>query len=178
MKNKKGFTLVELTLSIVFISVLLIGIASLVIHMTTIYQKGLSMRAVNVSGQQIIEDIERAVNGASYIVDITKADTNKDGYIDDNESKAAMKDYFFEAIKTDTGAQRYGALCISNYTYVWNTPESLNSDDGGVWINGERYRFARIPDPAHNAIKTLRTPLLTWMAMKRLKSSSMPRLNQ
>lgn len=152
MKNKKGFTLIELSLSIAFISILLIGIASIVIHMTSIYQKGLTLRAINEVGQQIMEDMTRAVNGASYIVDVSKADENGDGYIDDKESKEAIKTYFFEATKSDMGneVQRYGALCISNYTYVWNTAEVLNNErKDGVWINGERFRLARFPDPEH-----------------------------
>lgn len=154
MKNRKGFTLIELSLSIAFISILLIGIASIVIHMTSIYQKGLTLRAINEVGQQIMEDMTRAVNGASYIVDVSKADENGDGYIDDKESKEAIKTYFFEAVKNDAthkDVQRYGALCISNYTYVWNTAEVLNSDrkEDGVWINGERFRLARFPDPEH-----------------------------
>ena len=74
VKTKSGFTLIELTLSIAFIGVLLLGIATLVMHLSSIYQKGLSIRAVNSTGQQIIEDIERAVNGASYIVDVSKID--------------------------------------------------------------------------------------------------------
>lgn len=162
MKAKKGFTLVELSMSIIFISVLLIGIASLVIHMTSMYQKGLTLRAINASGQQIIEDITRAVNGASYVVDVSKADDNGDGYIDDVENKKAIKTYFYESKAGDE--QKYGALCISDYTYIWNARISLyNQVNGkmdedsynGVWISNDggdsyqRYRFARIPDPAH-----------------------------
>lgn len=162
MKTKKGFTLVELSMSIIFISVLLIGIASLVIHMTSMYQKGLTLRAINATGQQIIEDVERAVNGASYVVDVSKADANGDGYIDDAENKEAIKTYFYESKAGDE--QRYGALCISDYTYIWNARISLyNLVNGkmdedpysGVWISNdggntyERYRFARIPDPSH-----------------------------
>ncbi len=162
MKTKKGFTLVELSMSIIFLSVLLIGIASLVMHMTSMYQKGLTLRAINASGQQIIEDITRAVNSASYIIDVSKADADGDGYISDAENKEAVKTYFYESKKDDE--QKYGALCISNYTYIWNTRLSLYdeingemSEDptSGVWISNDggksyqRYRFARIPDPSH-----------------------------
>ncbi len=147
MRNKKGFTLIELTLSIAFIGVLLIGIASLIMHLSHIYQKGLSLRGVNYSGQQIIEDIEKTLNGASFIVDISKVDTNSDGYIDDAESKDALKYYFVEALNPD-GTQKYGALCLADYTYIWNTASTLQVD-AGVTINGVRYRMARIPDPLH-----------------------------
>ena len=145
--NKKGFTLIELTIGIAFIGVLLIGIASIIMHMSSIYQKGLSLRAVNASGQQIIEDIEKALTSSSYVADISRMDTDDDGYLDDAESKAALDQYFFQALGED-GLQKYGAFCLANYTYVWNTAHTIEAG-GGVTINGIRYRLARFPDPTH-----------------------------
>ena len=144
---KKGFTLIELTLSMAFIGVLLLGIASVILGLSSIYQKGLSLRAVNASGQQIIEDINKAVNSASYVADIAKIDEDKDGFISDEESKKALEGYFFQALDGDN-LQRYGAFCIANYTYVWNTAKTLQAGTG-VTINGVRYRLARFPDPNH-----------------------------
>ena len=165
-QRKKGFTLIELSMGIAFLGVLLLGIANMILHMSRIYQKGLSLRAVNASGQQIIEDIDKTLTGSSYVADISKIDTNNDGYIDDNESKAALSDYFFEALGSD-GQQNYGAFCLANYTYVWNTARTIEAKKG-VTINGVRYRLARFPDPTHlqcnkepgndgegNAIKTI-----------------------
>ena len=146
--NKKGFTLIELSIGIAFIGVLLLGIASMILHLSSIYQKGLSLRAVNASGQQIIEDIEKALNSASYAADISRTDTNNDGYIDDIENKAALSQYFYEAIDPDDGLQNYGAFCLANYTYVWNTARTIEANKG-VTIKGVRYRLARFPDPNH-----------------------------
>ena len=146
--NKKGFTLIELSIGIAFIGVLLLGIASMILHLSSIYQKGLSLRAVNASGQQIIEDIEKALNSASYAADISRTDTNNDGYIDDIENKAALSQYFYEALDPDDGLQNYGAFCLANYTYVWNTARTLEAGKG-VTIKGVRYRLARFPDPTH-----------------------------
>jgi type II secretory pathway pseudopilin PulG len=146
--NKKGFTLIELTLSIAFIGALLLGIASIILGLSSIYQKGLSLRAVNASGQQIIEDINKAVNSASYVADIARIDENHDGFISDEESKKALDGYFYEAVNVNDQTQNYGAFCIANYTYVWNTARSLQNGTG-VTINGVRYRLARFPDPNH-----------------------------
>ncbi len=145
--NQKGFTLIELSIGIAFIGVLLLGIASMILHLSHIYQKGLSLRAVNASGQQIIEDIHRAVNSASYVADVSRIDTNGDGIVSDDENKAALAGYFFASLNSDK-TQRYGAFCIADYTYVWNTASSLEGGIG-VSINGVRYRLARFPDPAH-----------------------------
>ena len=145
--NKKGFTLIELAIGIAFIGVLLLGIASMILHLSSIFQKGLSLRAVNSSGQQIIEDIEKALNSSSYSADISRIDTDGDGYINDEENKASLHTYFFEALGED-GLQNYGAFCLANYTYVWNTARTLEAGTG-VTVNGKRYRLVRFPDPTH-----------------------------
>lgn len=145
--NKKGFTLIELSIGIAFIGVLLLGIASMILHLSSIYQKGLSLRAVNSIGQQIIEDIEKSLNSASFVVDISKVDNDEDGYMDDEESKAALKQYFFEALGSDQ-LQNYGVFCMAEHSYVWNTARTIEAGKG-VTINGVRYRLARFPDPNH-----------------------------
>jgi prepilin-type N-terminal cleavage/methylation domain-containing protein len=145
--NKKGFTLIELSLGIAFIGVLLLGIASMILHLSHIYQKGLSLRAVNASGQQIIEDIEKSLNSASFTVDISKVDTDGDGYMNDAESKAALSQYFFEALGSDQ-LQNYGVFCMSDHSYAWNTARAIEAGKG-ITINGVRYRLARFPDPTH-----------------------------
>ena len=50
--TKKGFTLVELSLAIVFISILLLTIGFLTVHITSVYQKGLAMKAVNATAKE------------------------------------------------------------------------------------------------------------------------------
>ena len=52
---------------------------------------------MNASGQQIIEDINKAVNSASYVADIAKIDEDHDGFISAEERKNALEGYFFEA---------------------------------------------------------------------------------
>ena len=58
---KKGFTMVELSLALIFISIILITIAWLTMHVTTIYQKGLAMKAVNSTAKELIDDFSRAI---------------------------------------------------------------------------------------------------------------------
>lgn len=56
-KQEQGFTLVELSLSMAFIAMLLLGIALLTIQISAIYNKGLTMRSVNESGRLIAKDM-------------------------------------------------------------------------------------------------------------------------
>jgi hypothetical protein len=61
-RQSKGFTLVELMLSMAFVSLLLLAIALLVIQISNMYNKGLTLRAVNESGQLIASDLQETLN--------------------------------------------------------------------------------------------------------------------
>ena len=75
MKNtKKGFTIVELSIAMGFVSFLLLSIVMITISMTGIYQRGLTLRYMDQKGREltdlIIKDIRSsrnssAVNGAT-----------------------------------------------------------------------------------------------------------------
>ena len=54
MKKTRGFTIIELMLAMAFLGTMLLGIATLIIRITNIYQKGLALRAVNSTGREII----------------------------------------------------------------------------------------------------------------------------
>lgn len=97
--SQAGFTLVELTLSMAFIALLLLGIAMLTMQISTIYNKGLTIRAVNEAGQLISRDIQNTLNGAI---------ASDDGVI----------------IKRDGGG---GRLCANNTVYAWNYGAHLTS---------------------------------------------------
>ena len=65
MKPKKGFTLIELSLATVFVSVLLISIAFISTQILAIYQKGLAIKAVTSSGRALTDDFTRAIAAGS-----------------------------------------------------------------------------------------------------------------
>ena len=54
-EHKKGFTIIEITLAMTFLAILMVSIATLIMRVTNIYQKGLAMRAINATGTEIIE---------------------------------------------------------------------------------------------------------------------------
>lgn len=95
--NEAGFTMVELTLSMAFIALLLLAIAILTLQISSIYNKGFTMRAVNESGQLIVSDIQRTLSGSRP----TDVDTASD----------------------TTG----GRLCANNVVYAWNYAGSLTN---------------------------------------------------
>ncbi len=66
-RSDAGFTLVELTIAMAFISVLLLGIALLTLQISIIYNKGLTTRAVNEAGQLVSADIKRSLDSSKPI---------------------------------------------------------------------------------------------------------------
>lgn len=63
--HKSGFTLIELMLSMAFLSILLVSIALLTVYLGGLYNHGATMKDVNQSGSEIVSDIERSINNAN-----------------------------------------------------------------------------------------------------------------
>lgn len=63
-KRSNGFTLVELMLAMSFIAILLISIAMLSIYLTTLYDRGSTMKDINQAGTEIASDIKRSIAAA------------------------------------------------------------------------------------------------------------------
>lgn len=102
--NSKGFTLVELMLSMAFVGILLLAISVTSMHIMNTYTKGLTIRELNQSGRAISDDIQRTIAmSAPFIV-----------------SPAKTGD------ATDLSESRYvtlpggGRLCTGLFTYAWN----------------------------------------------------------
>lgn len=60
-ENRRGFTIVELMLAMTFLALLLLAIAMITMQISSVYLKGLTLREVNQSGQQISTDIRTAL---------------------------------------------------------------------------------------------------------------------
>lgn len=64
MIRKKGFTLVELNLAMVFVALLLLGVAATTIHISKLYHRGVTIKSVNQVGREVVgqlrDDIAQA----------------------------------------------------------------------------------------------------------------------
>lgn len=101
-KQHKGFTLVELTLSISFIAILLLAIAMFIIQLSGIYNKGLTLREANQGGQFVSSEIQRTLN-QTY--------------------SSAVEAVSF----SDAGRESGGRLCAGGTVYAWNYPDTTDS---------------------------------------------------
>lgn len=157
-EHKKGFTIIEITLAMTFLAILMVSIATLIMRITNIYQKGLAMRAINATGTEIIEDITRTVGAASYLVDIHSQDAELGGngvmeY--DNNYKLVEKYYYDYTVYNENhngknfNVQYFGVLCTGDYSYIWNTARALDPDftaKNFITVNGEKIKMVRVYD--------------------------------
>ena len=157
-EHKKGFTIIEITLAMTFLAILMVSIATLIMRVTNIYQKGLAMRAINATGTEIIEDITRTIGAASYLVDIHSQDAELGGngvmeY--DNNYKLVEKYYYDYTVYNENhngknfNVQYFGVLCTGDYSYIWNTARALDPDfttKNFITVNGEKVKMVRVYD--------------------------------
>lgn len=125
-KKQQGFTIIELTLAMSFISVLLLGIAMTIIQLGTIYSKGLATKEINQVSRDISSDFRKTLSEVSSI--------------------SLTNDY----VTTPAG----GRVCLGTYTYIWNTISAFNTNDPNiVWLQNDPTRlrqlhFVKVPDTA------------------------------
>ncbi len=113
-----GFTIVELMLSMTFISVMLIAIALCVIQLSTIYTRGETLREVNQASRAITDDLRRTFAQAtpsSVVVDKVNAS---------------------------------GRLCTGTYSYIWNNVRADGNlkFEHNRYADGAMIRLIRVVD--------------------------------
>ena len=141
--TKKGFTMIELTLSMAFIGVLLVTISMITFSIITIYQKGLSIRAVNSTGRELVDEFSRAISsapamsasnlcsaagltGSNYNNCVSSSNTNGDAYL------LTFQQYYGNTFTMPTNGATvadppiFGAFCTGRVSYVWNTGYAIN----------------------------------------------------
>lgn len=176
-KTKRGFTLIELTFAIAFISVLVITVALTTNEIISIYRKGHGMKTVDQVGRELIEDITESIRSASSpaLADFCErySGTNKENCLKNNGLFSIYQQYYVNGveIKYDTEINGRtvpggGILCTGKYTYIWNTGYVFGSEYsiGGepvsnsfelfVEYNGDKtkrdFRLLKIEDPTRS----------------------------
>jgi len=131
-KTREGFTLIELTIALAFISVLLILVVVVTINMIGLYTKGQTIKNVNETGRSLIDDMRRTLN------DVTPFDT-----------QVAIVTYPQAA--SNLADKTGGRFCTGAYTYAWNTPAAYNHvppDPPNKYATGDqRLSVVKVVDP-------------------------------
>lgn len=123
MTKKKAFTIIELMLAMAFLGTMLVGIASLTMRITNIYQKGLALRSINTVGREVISDLTRITNASRVNININP-EIPSDGKVLQQHIDAARAQYFVETLGEED-RQMGGVFCTGDYSYVWNTADNF-----------------------------------------------------
>jgi len=139
--TREGFTLVELSFAIAFISILLITITLITNEIVSIYRKGYSIKKVNQIGRDIIDDFQNSITQSpSTLISSFCSRVYGAGGDSNCESDGGFYSVYqqiYAKIQLDEddeeGAQSHylptgGLFCTGKYTYIWNTGYLFNKD--------------------------------------------------
>lgn len=168
--TKSGFTIIEFSLATAFIAFLLVSIAIISSNIITIYQKGLTLKAVNSVGRGLTDELTTGINAAPSV------DTKNlcENHLSSNDGAAAIQDckndhaqsFIFQnkigrSDKSTKKVQLGGVFCTGNYSYIWNTYYAMNDDEEDdnypnairIKYNGGKVhkaeRLMRVEDPTY-----------------------------
>lgn len=175
-----GFTMVELTLAMAFVAVLMLVIASTVIQMGNIYNKGITMKAVEQAGRLITSDIRQTVSQGKVIS--LKENCLYQTAANPGTSVAPSTNVQVASCSNEVpDSTLAGRLCTGKYTYVWNYGDEIRSKNANSAINKysdpsspeDKIRLIRIRDvegfycalPLSDIPKQDATELLSGSAM-------------
>ncbi len=127
----KGFTIVELTLAMAFISVLLLAIATTVMQIGGLYNRGMLLREANQTARVLADDLRRTLNGVSAF----------------SIEAAEGRYYAFDNVG--------GRMCTGQYSYIWNTGAALQA---GTDSRLTRYAKATPADPTPPPVRLVKVP--------------------
>ncbi len=130
-ENKKGFTLIELSLSIAFISILSITIVMIINNTISSYRRGITLNQINTAGMDLVDDMRAAVQNSAARSVINECETlngtARDNCLDDKAYnfvsvvKLANVRVGGNTISRTSDVPVYGAFCTGSYSYIWNS---------------------------------------------------------
>lgn len=126
-RSQNGFTIVELLISMTFVSILLLAIAITVIQIGNVYNKGLTMRAVDQAGRTISLDIRQTLA----------------------QSQPFNPDSVFHLQRypdSDANNPDGGRLCTGTYSYIWNFGKASKKPINKYAAGEDEIRFAKVRD--------------------------------
>lgn len=127
--SRKGFTLIELSLSLVFISILSLSVVLIINNTVASYRRGLMLNRVNTSGVDLVDEFREAVKSASsgslrsecvkyFGANGVSNCQNDNGQRLVEYVKKSTMDYNGERVED---IPLFGAFCTGTYSYIWNS---------------------------------------------------------
>lgn len=135
IKNKCGFTIIEMLLSMAFVSSLMLAVAIMTMQMVSMMNKGATFRDLNSASRTINDDFTRTLNSSSI-------SSSWDGT--PRSSTESGSSY----IRTN-GA---GAFCTGDVSYLWNLASQLNNNKDSTQLE-VRYKDTKKSEEGIRLIK-------------------------
>ena len=139
--SRKGFTLVELSLSLVFISILSLAVVMVMAGAISSYHKSITMNDVNTVGTGLVDDMRLSVQDSpgvklATICDAVFGSSNSGERVKcvENGAKNFISVARNASINKKNGetiinsAPVFGAFCTGTYSYIWNSGYLFNND--------------------------------------------------
>ena len=105
--RRRGFTIVELTIAVAFLSVLMLAILIISISAGKLYVKGNTNKAINQAGRDFTDSIRRDFLAAGIDTIVMPADADAG---------------------TPGNPLKSGRICLGNVAYLWNSAALLNDN--------------------------------------------------
>ena len=132
---REGFTLIEISLSLIFVAILALAIALIISNTVNAYQRGLVLNQLNTVGMSLTDDFRSVLqNSSAKTLTATCAIVYKDTAQrtkceeDDAFLFTSVTKYAQMTIKNSSGNEVeeknvpiYGAFCTGTYSYIWNS---------------------------------------------------------
>lgn len=146
----KGFTMVELSLSLTFIATLSIAVVVIMTNAISAYHRGIILNQINTTGMELVDDMRASIQNSSarpvtsdcanMYTDETAVETCKNN----NASKFlyAIRNAQVKVGNKNITAPVFGAFCTGNYSYIWNSGYFFSENSGvGVSDGVEPVKF-------------------------------------
>lgn len=155
---RKGFTLIELSLSIAFIGILSITIALIINDTIATYRRGLTLNQINTTGMDLVDDMRAAIQNSSSRGAVGECATwfsGNDLSNCEDDGGLKMVSVTREAtvnIKGRTESDNkavpvLGAFCTGTYSYIWNSGYFFG-ENGDYEVNGAEQATFKYKDAA------------------------------
>lgn len=126
-----GFTLIELSLSLIFIAILSLMLVFLINNTSASYRRGLTLNQVNSVGMDLVDDFRISIQNATSdpvtrMCEIYYKPNSTDRTKCEEDGGYSFV-YFAKMANVTSDGQNYGsmpvygAICTGTYTYIWNS---------------------------------------------------------
>ncbi len=132
-RKKLGFTLIEMSFSILFIAILSLTLVMLTVNMMGNYQRGVVLKQINTTGNNLIDEFRSSI-AASSAKNIT--DVCDNSFTLGAEYDKCKNDNAYSAVyvvrngnvqigpsvdNVISNVPLFGAFCSGTYSYIWNS---------------------------------------------------------